>query len=334
MSHQGTTGAGASFMHQAAIYGSDEEFLAMAVPFIEDGLARKEPVLAATTATNIDLLSDALGARADDVEYANTSSFGRSPAQRVAGLHRYWKRCSSASATGHVRILVEPLSFRRSRREVLGLKRLEAGLNTILADTNIWMICPYDTRVLESTIVADVLRTHPAHVEGSEISASPEFVEPQEFARSCDADPLPAPPADAAMLPFTGDLSSVRRFAAIYADTCDLTGEALALWTVAVEEIAGYVLSHGSGCAAIRVWEQRESIVCEVHDPGGSLTDRFIGYRPPSARTNARRRALARAQVCDHVDIRSGATGYTLRLHFPGPSSEQFLLAAGDDGAR
>lgn len=317
MNEQGATDTGAPFAHQVAMYGSDDEFLAVAVPFVEEGLARKEPVLAATTAANIDLLSDAVGARVDGVEYADTSSFGRSPAHRVASFDRYWRRRFSAAA-GHVRMLVEPVSFGRSRRGVLGLKRLESGLNTILADTNIWMVCPYDTRVWEPTIVADALRTHPARVEGKQACASPEFVEPQEFARRCDADPLPASPTDAAMLPFTGDLSSVRQFATTYAATCGLTGEALMLWTVVVGEIAGHVLSYGSGYAAIRMWARRGDIVCEVHDPDGSLTDRFIGYRPPSLDPTPGDELWLALQVCDHVDIRFGATGYTVRLHFPG----------------
>ncbi|MFB9909617.1 anti-sigma factor RsbA family regulatory protein [Allokutzneria oryzae] len=327
MSHQQATAAGAAFVHQACFYGSNDEFLAMAVPFVEDGLARNEPVLAAVTAANIDVLNEALGSCADDVEYADTAYFGRRPPQRVASFDRYWKRRSTPAAE-HVRILAEPVWFGRSRQEVVEWKRLESGLNSILAATNIWMICPYDTRVVDPAIIADARRTHPAHVQGHAAHTCPEFVEPQEFAARCDADPLPPPPARAAALPFTGDLRSVREFATTQADVLGLTGGAISLWTVAVGEIAGYVASHGSGRAAVRVWAHRGNLVCEVHDPGGRLPDRFLGYRPPAVEPEPGDELWFPFQVCEHVDIRSGAAGYTVRLHFPGPRSEQTLLAA------
>ena len=40
------------FEHQACLYGDEEEFLAMAVPFVDEGLAAGEPVLAAVAPGN------------------------------------------------------------------------------------------------------------------------------------------------------------------------------------------------------------------------------------------------------------------------------------------
>ena len=38
-----------TFEHRACVYGSDRQFLEMALPFLETGLANGEPVLAVTT---------------------------------------------------------------------------------------------------------------------------------------------------------------------------------------------------------------------------------------------------------------------------------------------
>src|ERR1700726_4201016 len=81
-----------AFAHSACVYGSDQEFLAMAVPFLADGLARGEPVLAVTTPANLELVNSALGARGSEMAYAESAFFGRRPAQRIAAFHRYWKR--------------------------------------------------------------------------------------------------------------------------------------------------------------------------------------------------------------------------------------------------
>ncbi len=48
-------------IHQACLYGSDDEFQAMALPFVNAGLAAGEPVLVATTAGSAALLKEGLG---------------------------------------------------------------------------------------------------------------------------------------------------------------------------------------------------------------------------------------------------------------------------------
>src|SRR5690349_7058792 len=49
------------FFHETAFYGSDDDFLAHAVPFLEDGLRAGEPSVVACTESNASLLRAALG---------------------------------------------------------------------------------------------------------------------------------------------------------------------------------------------------------------------------------------------------------------------------------
>ncbi len=230
------------FVHDACVYGSDDEFLAAAVPFIEDGLALGEPVLAATTSANLDLLDTALGERARGLDYAETAYFGRRSAQRVAAFDRYLKR--HLGSPGQVRILAEPVWTGRSDREIRAWKQMEASLNLIFADTRIWMVCPYDSRILRPDILADARRTHPSCMAGRDSVPSAAFADPAAFASGLDTEPLPRPPADAAEMTFSGDLAALRRFVAETAGAHGLSGDDAALFVIAVAESAGHV-RHG-----------------------------------------------------------------------------------------
>ena len=321
--------AGTTFQHHASIYGSDDEFLDTALPFVQDGLGQGDPVLVATTAANLDLLSNALGAAADRVDYAESAYFGRRPAQRVTAFGRYWKRHAASGADGHVRILAEPIWAGRPDREVTEWRRMESGLNDVLACTNIWMICPYDARTVNEDILTEARRTHPGCVSGRRIQASPEYVEPGVYARGCDSAPLPEPPPDAARMDFGRELAGLRRFVAHQAAEHGLTGHRISLLVAAVNEVASHVVELGCGHGTVRIWARRRSIVCDVREPAGSITDPFLGYRLPTLDVKPGDRFWLARQVCEFVEIRSGEQGSTIRLHVPGPPGEELQAGAG-----
>ena len=55
------------FVHSALIYGSGDEFMEVALPFVEDGISRSEPTLVAVQGCNVDNLREALGGEPDGV---------------------------------------------------------------------------------------------------------------------------------------------------------------------------------------------------------------------------------------------------------------------------
>ncbi|HEX2312948.1 MAG TPA: sensor histidine kinase [Thermomonospora sp.] len=305
-----------SFTHHTCVYGSDAEFLAMAVPFVEDALDRSEPVLVTTTSHNLDLLDAALGPAAGRVDRAESAYFGRRPPQRVAAFHRWWRR--RAGDTGRARILAEPVWSGRSERERLAWRRMESGLNAVLHGTGIWMICPYDTRATPPDIVAESLCTHPARIDGTEVAASDVYVDPGEFARRCDAVPLDPPPEGAAVFAFDGGLRPLRRFAAARAEEHGLEGEPAWLFVLAVSEVAAHVRNEGAGRATVRVWDRGGSLVCDVHEPGGRPGDPFLGFHPPGLEARAGDGLWLTRQVCEFVDIRPAGAGCSYRLQMPG----------------
>jgi DcmR-like sensory protein len=311
-----------NFRHDAAVYSSDEEFLAMAVPFVSDGVDRGEPVLVTTTPANLALLRAALGPRADAFDHAETAYFGRRPPERATEFFRYWQR--KASGTGrNVRVLAEPLWAGRTESDKRSWRRMESGLNVVLADTNVWMICPYDTRVVCDEGIAHALKTHPADVRGTESIPSPDYVDPVEYANACDAVPLPERPADAAVLPLRGDLNALRRFIVGGAVDLGLSEERAAMLTVAVGEALVFLRDDGH----VALWSHGGAVVCELSGACGTRLDPFAGFRPPEMRAPAELGdgLWITRQVCETVDVRTSSGTTVIRLHVAGPRSAEVV---------
>jgi hypothetical protein len=292
------------FAHQGCLYGSDAEFLAMAVPFVHDGLARGEPVLVATTSANLELLHEAMGSAADDVDYAESAYFGRRPPQRATAIHRYWTKHG-----GKVRIIAEPMWTGRSRREVDAWQRMEAGFNVVLADTDIRLICPYDTRIVAPAIVEDARRTHPEFVAGNVVELSTEFMPPADFARAHIITGAVDVAAD--VFQFDGDLAAVRRYVLDKATPLLRDEDAVATFGIAVGESITYLLQHGVTRASVWVRPVVGRVVCTMHSDQPLAVHPFVGFRHGDGLwlTN---------QICEWLDVSSGDGGCTVELALPG----------------
>lgn len=309
--------------HHACVYGSDEEFLETAVPFITDGLARKEPVLVTTTSANLELLREVLGRDAERIDHAESAYFGRRPAHRLNAFYRYWRR--QAGESGHVRILTESVWFGRSHHEVRAWTCTEAALNVTLAGTNLWLMCPYDTRHLDPSIIADVLRTHPAWAERRAVHESTDYADPALFVRERQARPLSSPPDRAARRSFA-ETNDVRCFVAAQAAGSGLIGNRAAALVVAAGDVAAYLLREGTGTVAVSMWNAEGSIWCDFHEPAGAIPDpAFLGLTPPPGDLRDDDGIWQARQLCDWVEIRTTDSGIRVRLQFPGPRTEELL---------
>ncbi|MEV7802272.1 sensor histidine kinase [Microbispora sp. NPDC088329] len=296
-----------ALVHEAGLYGSDDEFLGIAVPFVRDGLDGGEPVMVTTTAGNLELLGAALGDDARRVDYAESAYFGRRTAHRATAFLRYWER---NAARGRVRILAEPVWAGRSSRDVVAWRRMESGLNIILAGTGVWMICPYDTRAADRGLVEDALRTHPSISTGGRgRRVSPAYADPARFIGECDRQPLPqAPPGAAAAR--IGHLHRVRHFAGRQALLHGLPEDRVAMLCVAVHEAARYL---GLPLTA-RVWETFGALVCDLWAGRGTRCDPLAGFTPPGEAERPEDGLWLARQICDYVDIRQEEGGRRIRL--------------------
>jgi anti-sigma regulatory factor (Ser/Thr protein kinase) len=303
----------AGLVHDAFVYTSQDEFLAGTLPFLEDGIARGEPILAAPTDANACLLQDELGRRARAVDWAENSERHRA-VERLGIFLRYVERHVERGAT-RIRLLGEPCWPPTGGPGVAEWKRYESFLNVALARHPVWLVCPYDGRNLPSEIVDDALRTHPNIGYGDGRRPSGEYVEPAEFARELDDARLPRPPADAAERYFT-TASGVRRFVREQGRAAGLTAEKLGDAELAASEVAANVYRHAADVARVRCWIADDTFSCEIDDTGRGIDDPFAGYAVPEPMAHEGRGLSIARRVADVVEIRTTPTGAVVRLHF------------------
>ena len=142
-------------VHDAFVYSSDEEFLAGALPFLEEGIDLREPIIAAPTPANGDLLRARLGRRAKAVDWAEGHEAHRT-VERLRDPPPVHRPAAEPRRHPHPGF-GEPCWPPRGGPGVAEWKRYESFLNVALADYPVWMVCPYDASRLSQDIVEDAL---------------------------------------------------------------------------------------------------------------------------------------------------------------------------------
>ncbi|MBE1495641.1 hypothetical protein H4696_002741 [Amycolatopsis lexingtonensis] len=296
----------AGFRHQGFLYGTDAEFLATAVPFAQEGLCRGEPVLVTTTAANLELLRAVLGADADRIAFAESGYIGRRPAKLANALRRYWDRHRSTAPTGAVRVLAEPARS-GGAREAAAWQRTEHGFNAALGGTRIWLICPYDTRVLDAGVVEEARRTHPECVIAGQVRLSARFTPPA----AGDAFEVAGTPEADEVFRFEGDLVAVRRYVLDRAGALLRSEDTATLFGIAVGEAIAYLLERGIDRAAVWVRPAAGRVVCTLHSDRPVAGPAFYGLRAAAGPGGG---LWMTDQICEWLDISSDAAGCTVEL--------------------
>jgi anti-sigma regulatory factor (Ser/Thr protein kinase) len=125
---------------------------------------------------------------------------------------------------------------------------------------------------------------------------------------------LAPPPRAAAEMPFALErLGELRHFVDEQARELGLGLARVEDLVLAANELAANSLRHGGGKGVLRIWRAGGAVVCEVDDEG-RIDQPLVGRQRPRA-DQVRGRGLWLAnQVCDLVQVRSGAAGSTVRL--------------------
>jgi anti-sigma regulatory factor (Ser/Thr protein kinase) len=296
------------FQHEALIYADADEFLAATVPFLRGALENGEPALVAVRRSNTALLEAELGADADRVRFAEIEALGRNPARIIP----FWREFVDKHRGRPVRGIGEPVWPGRKPEEIEECRRHESLLNVAFSMPPAWsLLCPYDVAVLDDELLEGVARSHEivTHDGVSEHSAEHD-AEVSPFAGD-----LVGCPVGAACYEFDRDrLADVRRRVGRAAEQAGLTALAAADLVVAASELAANSIVHGGGVGTLRVWRQESRLVVEFEDRG-LIEQPLVGRRrPPPTQEGGRGLWLAN-QLCDLVQIRSGAAGTTVRLH-------------------
>jgi transcriptional regulator with XRE-family HTH domain len=166
--------------HRLLTYGSDEEYLAAATPFFAEGMERSECLLAVTTKEQTNLLRDSLDDRADDVEFADSADWYRSPNTAMHGYRTFVNENLEAGAAW-IRIVAEIALGSRSDGEVAAWARYESFVNLAFASSPTTFLCSYDVRSWPEDFIANARQTHPAVAHGTEATVNREYRGPEEL---------------------------------------------------------------------------------------------------------------------------------------------------------
>ncbi len=309
----------------ATFYGSDDELLAVAVPFVQQGVEAGEPTLLslseATTALVRERIGDSRG-----VTFLDHRGRHDKPA---AVLHAAIERFSRHVADGarQIRTVSEtPHDGHGARWDWWA--RYEATLNHAFAGFPLWNLCSYDVRIASGDVVADVLRTHPSLATAdSEHQVNPRYLDPVQFLAQRgpgDPDALEATP------PLVDELDPTpARARAVTRDVARVTlleRSETDDMVMAVSEAVTNAGAHGRPPVRLRVWAAADRIVATVDDRGEGPADPFIGLLPTTdTRTGGMGLWLAH-QMCGHVRMDRTPRGFTVALvsetarMSPGPS--------------
>lgn len=302
------------FRHEAFLYAGEDSFLSGVVPFIRDGVAAGEPILAAVSEARIRLLRSTLGSEAERLRFVDIGEVGRNPARVIP----VWRDFLDVHAVADrpVRGIGEPVWSGRSAAELAECGLHESLLNLAFDDGLPWrLMCPYDVEALASETLETAYRTHPFLVDEQGVEHESECYAPLADAPGAFDGSLPRPPAPTPAVAFAeDDLPQVRAHVYGRAREAGLDPERTANLVLAISELAANSIRHAGGRGEVRVWAEPDELIAEVTD-GGTFEDPLVGrIRPTPVQLYGRGLWLVN-QFCDLVQIRSSESGSVVRVH-------------------
>jgi anti-anti-sigma factor len=124
---------------------------------------------------------------------------------------------------------------------------------------------------------------------------------------------------------YRDELADVRDFVKAQAVRAGLPSPRAGDLVIAASEIAANTLRHAGGKGLVRIWAQDGEVICEFRD-SGIISDPHAGLTRPEDPVDGGLGLWVVRQVCDAVDIESGASGTTVRLHMNLAGDQAFGL--------
>lgn len=300
--------SGPGFRHEATIYEGEDGFLAATVPYLREALAAGEPALVGVSRERTEQLRGELGAEAEAIRFAEIETAGSNPARLIP----FWSEVIAEYPDRPVRALGEPVWPGQGEAEIDECQRHEHLLGAAFGAhlPPISLLCSYDGGALDDDVLGAVGHSHPL-VARDGVRAESGSYDP---GHDCFAGAFPDPPRSATRFEFdrTG-LFGARQRVGWAAKSAGIPEAATKDLVVAASELATNSIVHGGGAGTLNVWREGERLLVEVRDRG-RIEEPLAGrVRPEPTQVGGRGLWLAN-QLCDLVQIRSGADGTAVRL--------------------
>ncbi len=299
------------YVHDVMLWSRAGAFVRDTVTFVRAGLASDERVLVALPGPRLRAVRAALGEGARHVAFADMEELGSNPARIIAA----WVQFVNESGDQPSRGVGEPMWAGRTSAEMSECQLHEALLNdAIPATAPLWLRCPYEADALPTEVVDQALSSHPWVAQPDGTTRANESYSGDGLGASSFATSLPEPPAACIVRTITPEtLRSVRDLALHVARVCGVADERAADLGLALHELGVNSVVHGRG-GTLRLWRIPEALVCEVTD-AGVVADPLTGRLAPDIDETDGRGLWMVNQLCDLVQLRSSASGTTVRVH-------------------
>jgi len=315
-----------AYRHEALLYRGQQGFLDAVVPFILEGLQLGQPVMVAVIAPRIQALRDALGADADEVFFVDMAELGRNPARIIPAwrsfveLHNPVPHDPNSKDQGDLQLtpirgVGEPIWTGRRRTEIVECQFHEALLNLAVApDTPLWLLCPYDVDALDPDIIEEAQHSHPAIVEAEHYRGSTSYGGAYHVAAMFGRE-LPAPVGPVRNLVVTGNNGpEVAGWTRRWAEGSGLSSERSGRLAAAMRAISLACANRPGRSEILQMWQDGPALICQIHDIG-HIQDPMIGRRDDGLETERGKAIRLANELCDLVQVRSGAAGTTIRVN-------------------
>jgi anti-sigma regulatory factor (Ser/Thr protein kinase) len=298
---------GLEFRHEALVYADSAQFLAAAVPFLAAALDAGEPALVAVRQGNVELLEREFGRDVDGLGLVAIEELGRNPARIVP----FWRDFLGDPVGQRARGISEPIWPGRDAAEIDECQRHEYLLNLAFPPgARASLLCAYDGSALADEVLAAVARSHQAVLRGG--SREPN----ENFLRKCDCygGKLSRHPADAEVFAYDrASLSILRKRVRRAAEEAGIGQRQAADLVAAASELAANSVAHGGGRGTMYVWRESGHLLIDFEDRG-RIEEPLAGRLHPAADQPGGRGLWLANQLCDFVQVRSGAFGTTVRV--------------------
>ena len=294
--------------HRIAVVGTDDELLAVALPYLREGVAEGDLTVALLAPRPAALVRDLLPA-------VEVFEYGGSTPREPDSIEAQARLLATAVGQGRrLRLLGQVRE--RSRRVWDERIRGELAHEHVFAGCDLAALCVYDRRTTPPDVLALAELAHPEQVVAGQVLPVPGHRPPAELAARL---PVPEEPvqrtAPLLVVDPAPSLPELRhrlrdalagRLDSAVADDVHL----------AASEIAANAFRHGGAPVSARVWADADRVVVAISDGGHSFDGRLAGYRPAHGEDLSRGGMgmwLAR-KLCDHVDTEQTPAGFTVRL--------------------
>jgi len=300
------------FVHQALIYRSDQEFMDVALPFVEGGIDSSEPTLVAVQERHLENLRTALGPTPAGVTLYAVEQWYENSARTREKLSRW---VAEHTDGGRVRLIGEPPWALGHEAQVRDWARYESVLNVAFAGRPVTFLCPYDGQALPQEVIGHAHSTHPEIVDSLGTFESGTYEDPAEFCRRLDSV-VKRPGGEPSVEIGFGldDLPAMRRSIGSFAVSAGMRRSRADELVLAVNEIATNAVIHGRAPATVRIWRADDEVIVEVSDTGDGIRDVLAGQLTPSTTGLGGRGVWLTRLLCDAVEVRNG-TGCTVSMH-------------------